>query len=208
MGFSSEERIRINGTIRRDDLSKLRRELLYIEPKTWRSYYRKATRMSQKTHVIPFIRRATPDGSGKKAYGRKSIASAGLRQRGGTRLSAGTYKSRKSTGALRRDFKVKAMKRSRKITGNSTVNFKKTIFYGKLLEMGRTWNRFMKKREWDKVPANQKGPGSRNWIPGRQMWNTVSRRRKVIAEKATIREIWRRLKRDDDRIKKGLPRQG
>ena len=100
------------------------------------------------------------------------------------------------------------MKRSRKITGNSTVNFSKTIFYGKLLEMGRTWNRFMKKRDWDRVPKSQKGKGSINWIEPRWMWHTVARRRKVIAENAVIREINRRLKADDDRIKNGNPRKG
>ena len=155
--------------------------------KEFRKIYRQSTRRAQKTHILPFIRRATPDGSGKKSYGRKSIASAGLRQRGGTNLSAGTYFNRKSTGKLRRDFKVKAMKRSRRITGNSTVNFKKTIFYGRLLEMGRTWNRFLPMRLWSQVPKSMKGKGSVNWRPGRWMWLAASNRREKLATNAAIR---------------------
>lgn len=188
-GLSREERLAIHAQINNWDLLHLKKDLDKLEKKTFKKIYRESTRRSQKIHILPFIRRATPDGSGKKSYGRKSLASAGLRQAGGTRGSAGTYFGRKSTGKLRRDFKIRAMKRSRRITGTSTVNFQKTIFYGRLLEMGRTWNRFLPMREWKKVPDSQKGKGSVNWREGRWMWLATANRRKVLANNAVVRYI-------------------
>ncbi len=194
MGMTREERMAVMGTIPPADVARFKRDMDKLRTKTFKSYYRKATRQSQKVHMLPFIRRNTPDGSGRKSYG-KRIASAGLRQQGGTSLSAGTYFNRKSTGKLRRDFKVKAMKRSRKITGNSTVNFQKTIFYGRLLEMGRTWNLFLPQREWNLVPAGRK---KRLWQEGRWMWLNTAKRRGRVAERAVIRYMSEWIKADDN----------
>ena len=194
MAISREERLRIHATIPPRDLRRLKHDLNRLDKKTWKAHYRKATRRAQRIHIIPFIRKATPDGSGKRAYGRKSMLQSGLRQMGGDRLSSGTFKARKSTGALRRDFKVKAMKRSRKITGNSTVNFKKTIFYGRLLEMGRTFNLFMKMERWRMVSPAQK---KKLWQPGRWMWLNAAKRREPLAERATLRYLDEAIKRED-----------
>jgi len=192
--MTREERMAVMATIPPADVARFKRDMDKLRTKTFKSYYRKATRQSQKVHILPFIRRNTPDGSGRKSHG-KRIASAGLRQQGGTSLSAGTYFNRKSTGKLRRDFKVKAMKRSRKITGNSTVNFQKTIFYGRLLEMGRTWNLFKKQREWDKVdPARKK----ELWQEGRWMWLNTAKRRGRVAERAVVRYMSEWIKKDDN----------
>ncbi len=194
MGLTRAERQAIQATIPPADVSRLKRDMDKLRTKTFKRYYRKATRQSQKVHILPFIRRNTPDGSGRKSHG-KRISSAGLRQRGGNNLSAGTYFNRKSTGKLRRDFKVKAMKRSRKITGNSTVNFQKTIFYGRLLEMGRTWNLFKPQREWDKVdPARKK----QLWQEGRWMWLNTAKRRGRVAERAVVRYMSEWIKADDN----------
>jgi len=197
MGMTRQEREAVHATIPEADLQQFKRDLDKLDKKTWRSYYRKATRRSQKTHILPFLRKATPDGSGKKGYGRKSMAQSGLRQAGGTRLSAGTYMSRRSTGRLRRDFKVKAMKRSRTLTGNSSVNFQKSVWYGKLLEKGRTWNLFKKMSEWRKVPSSRKGPNGDLWKPGRFMWLNATNRRRVIAERAVVRYVSEWIKKDD-----------
>ena len=147
---------------------------------------RQAARQSQRVHILPFIRRATPDGSGRKSRGR-SLYTAGLRNNA---FSAGAYGGR-STGRARRSWKVGSMKRSRRISGANTVVYdKSTTFYLKFLEKGRTFNMFMPMHRWRQVSATRK---KSLWIEGRHMFHRTATRRGQIAKNAMIRGIWRRI---------------
>lgn len=188
----------IRATIPQADVRGLRKNLMDLEKATRNKYIREATRAAHKTHILPQVRRATPDGSGKRSRGR-SLNVSGLSKRGGTNLSAGSYMMRKSTGRLRRDFRVAAMKRSRRITGTSVVNYKKTIWYGKFLEQGRTHNLFLPMREWKKIPDSRKGKSGDLWKKGRHMWLRVAQQRSGIARNSAIRKLWYKIEKHTSR---------
>lgn len=185
----------IRATIPQADVTGLRKQLMDLEVKVRKKFIREATREAHKVHILPQVRRATPDGSGKRSGGNKTMFAAGLRQRGGTNLSAGTYQLRKSSGRLRRDFRVSSMRRSSRITGTSVVNYKKTIHYGKFLEQGRTHNLFLKMSEWRKVPSSRKGKTGDLWRPGRHMWKRVAEQRSNIARNSAIRRLWNKIEK-------------
>jgi hypothetical protein len=174
------------------DLNDLEAQLDSLEKKTKRSIIRKATRHSQRRHILPQVKRVTPSG-GKGARG-LHINKAG--ERNNRAFQAYAWTGGRSKGKLRRSWKIQAMKRSQKISGTSVASFAKETFYGKFLELGRTHNLFLPKREWDNVPAYRKGKRGDLWKPGRHMWGRVARRRGKIAMRAAIREMWRLMTKE------------
>jgi hypothetical protein len=153
-------------------------------------WIKEATRHSHRRHILPAVRRATPDGSGLKGRG-KSIYQAGLRSAGGEKMSAGTYRGRKSSGKLRRSWKISNFhKRSKFMAGSSVARWSDETFYAKFLETGRTHNLFLPMRKWKLVPNSLKGKGNALWRDGGHMWKGVADRRGPIATNAVVRRLW------------------
>jgi len=170
------------------DMDGLKHALRDLDDKLKKKIIRQAARQSQRVHILPFIRRATPDGSGRKSRGR-SLYTAGLRNNA---FSAGAYGGR-STGRARRSWKVGSMKRSRRISGANTVVYDKaTTFYLKFLEKGRTFNMFLPMRKWQRVSAARKKD---LWIEGRHVFKKTAERRGQIAKNSMIRGIWQRIEK-------------
>jgi len=176
--------------INKYDLKELERKLDGFEPKLRKKWARQAIRRAQRVHILPQVKRATPSGAAGQRG--RSINTAGNRAHG--RGQAKTWRGRKSTGKLRRSWKVAAMKRSRTLTGLSTVSYGEDTFYRRFLERGRTHNLFKPMSEWRKVPASRKGPSGDLWRPGRWMWLKVANRRGPRANRSAIRGIWDRIR--------------
>jgi len=190
----------IHGGIPPADVKSLEKTLKTFDHKTRNKWIKEATRHSHRRHILPFVRKATPDGSGMKARGR-SIYGAGLRRAGGDNLSAGTYRGRKSTGKLRRSWKISNFhKRSKFIAGSSVARWSDETFYAKFLETGRTHNLFLPMREWKKVPENLKGLGSRLWVEGKHIWKGVADRRGPIATNAVVRRLWWHIRKYSNQV--------
>jgi hypothetical protein len=180
----------IHGGIPQADVKSLEKTLNMFDHKIKNKWIKEATRHSHRVHILPFVRKATPDGSGMKSRGR-SIYRAGLRNAGGTKLSAGTYRARKSTGKLRRSWKIQNLnKRSKYVAGSSVARWSDETFYAKFIETGRTHNLFLPMRKWKKVPESWKGKGKRLWRDGHHIWKAVADRRGPIATNAAVRRLW------------------
>ncbi len=177
----------INFHFNKYDAHALRTQLDTLSKKTRKKYIRQASRYSMRRHILPQVKRRTPSG-GKGQRGRH-INNAG--DRNNQSFSAYAYTGRRSTGKLRRSWKIQALKRSRRTSGVSVASFNKETFYGKFLELGRTFNQFLPMRKWRQVPNDK-----RVKIPGRHMWLRVARRRGHIAQRAAIRELWRLMTKE------------
>jgi len=174
------------------DYDQLETQLMMLEKKTRNKFIRKATRHSQRRHLLPQIKRMTPSG-GKGARG-LHINKAG--ERNNRALQAYAYTGGRSKGLLRRSWKIQALKRSRRIAGTSVASFNPDAFYGKFVEFGRTHNLFLPMRKWKLIPQSWKGKGNRLWYKGQHVFLRVAKRRKDIVERAAIREVWRLMRKE------------
>lgn len=174
------------------DYDQLQQQLTMLEKKTRNKFVRKATRHSQRRHLLPQIKRQTPSG-GKGAKG-LHLNKAG--ERNNRAFQAYAFSGSRSKGVLRRSWKIQALKRSRRIAGTSVASFDPDAFYGKFLEYGRTHNLFLPMRKWKQIPANRKGKQGDLWKPGKHIFLRVAKRRQNIVERAAIREIWRLMRKE------------
>ena len=170
------------------DVDQLEQQLNMLAKGKMRKIIRESTRHSQRRHILPQVKRMTPSG-GKGARG-LHINKAG--ERNNRAFQAGAFTGT-STGKLRRSWKIQAMKRSKKISGTGVASFNRETFYGKFLELGRTHNLFLPMRKWKLIPESWKGKGNRLWKPGMHMWSKVAKRRGSTAQRAAMREMWRRM---------------
>jgi len=169
------------------DVTGLKVALQDFDEKLQRKWIVESTRHAHRRHILPQVRRITPDGSGEKSRGR-SIYRAGLRTAGGHRMSAGAYRGRKSTGKLRRSWKISNFKKRKKgFNGSSVARWTKETFYAKFIETGRTHNKFLPMRKWKMVPEAEK---RREWRAGKHIWKGVADRRGPIATNAVVRRLW------------------
>jgi len=175
----------INYRINKYDLNDLERILEDSPKKLRRKWIRESTRHAQRRHILPQVKRMTPSG-GKGAKG-LHINKAG--ERNNRAFQAYAYTGGRSKGNLRRSWKIQALKRSQRISGTAVATYDPKTFYGKFLELGRTHNEFLPMRLWKNFPEERKRK-----IKGRHMWLRVSKRRGPIAQRAAIREIWRRMR--------------
>ena len=171
--------------INKYDMMQLKRKLDEFEPKLRKKWARQSLRRAQRVHILPQVRRAIPSGaSGSRG---RSIHTAGNREKG--HLQEYAVSGKRSTGKLRRSFKVAATKRSRKTVGANTVSYDQETFYMRWVEKGRTFNKFLPMRLWRKVPDSDK-----EFYKGRHFMKKVGDRRGERATKSAMRGIWDRIR--------------